>query len=993
MWGSRLNANRFHPTRSDDQLLSPRWNKLFTEGLNRPGLTKISPRTTASSDSGETEGDGANSRSKDSPVKLKLDLTPAQSSDVGATSSSTSFFKRSREAKKTRKLAIDEANSKRETRKSKAVSLNAPRHREELSIDEQDLAASEELPDGVLTAGRGVRGFLHRGRPEEHHGPITPIGSPPLLDDVMMTTTDLLEMVKRCWKVKSAAPGPGTKGYQFQNPELRKQLEGMQTSLRQLSSYKGLVTAIETEDRVSEAVFGMLSHRLSERLEWPQTIEFYEMRLDMMGLVYRIVGRLAAARTKIACQKFSSSGLHKQMLSVIPLMRKAELERTEQNIYAIFSLPAGKVYEGQYQMQLDLIKWLRAELLHERLGELEAGKDWACWALGELVMTIRHPKLHEFQSAAITKALHGMSLDESQRALNKEWDRLFFDHIVGLFASPKLENFLHPFRLAWNSLCQYSALQSSPEIGWYRLAALAEKMASSPSENPRTAQIDFFIGLFNYGGLERSKWRRYFRVLFSLCVGQLEADELVAQTFSEPGLILELEDSPSDAIAALNGLLTWAKHRLREAETPPDWLLAQMNARQEMYPNEQIISEVLALWTPLLDNLQSEQEELKEKLDILRSQWDVLRKSTIFADIPIMSLRHCYEGLPTLTGKLVSNAALTRSKSQGSSPKPNEAVDEVDDGRFTEPSPQMAVKVSSRTLPLKRPLPASVSQQSLILDTRKVVPECAWDQFTSVQSIHVLQEMKSPTEQKKKRRSSRKSMRMELPQRSRTDNDLIKRQRSARQKSSGRLTKTKEPELDEAVKELKEMASMESLELALKQLEELKEETITDPKRQKEHKRKSSARSARETRETKSEPLSPRVDRDKKVHRKTSKTSIKSLDRLSEEPSSSGSVTPKRARTSRESRSSSVEARKGHDITNRSGSTNSNNSKTLPRSPKQSSSRPPSGPIEEIVIPMRTDMKDKRVKRKSERRCQSEREKEVTKVSYPQSGRSVSDKL
>lgn len=722
----------------------------------------------------------------------------------------------------------------------------------------------------------------------------------------------------------------------------------------------------------------MLSDRLSERLEWPQTIEFFDLKLDMMTLVYRLVGKLASAKTKIASQKFSASGLHKQMLAVIPLTKKSELELIETSIYKIFMLPNGKVDEGRREIQLDLVKWLRAELLHERLEELEGGKKWACWALGELVMTIRHPKMHEFQSTAINKALHGMAIDESQKELNKEWDRLFFDHIIDLFASPRLEIFLQPFRLAWNSLCQYSDLQTSPELGWYRVMAMAEKMASSPSDTPRTAQIEFFIGLFNYGELERSKWRRYFRVLFALTAGQLEADELVARAFSEPGLIFELQDSIVDSLAALNGLLTWAKHRLREAEIAPDWLVAQMNSRHEMYPNEQMISEVLALWTPLVDILQPVNTEHREKLEVLRSQWDVLRKSTSFADIPIMSINHVYEDLPTLTGKLAASTAVTRTKSVGSMPEPSSIY--VDEGRLTEPSPQIPEKGHSS--PNNR-APTSLSQQELILETRKVVPECTWDQFTSVQSIHILQDMKPAAqlkeEYKNKRNSKKRSMRMDLPKRSQTDTDLIKRQKSSRRRSSERKKKGKEPEIPElvaAVEELREMASLESLELALKQLEDLKTETSKD----KTHKRRSSKRSARET---KSEPLTPR-----KLRKKSSKTHVKDLklDKLSEEPSSSGSQTPTRSGKTR-----SASTSKDRSVPSRSGS-----GKTLPRSPMQSKSRPNSGVVETatiLAVPTRAEVKERKVKRKSERRSHSEREKQVSRTNYTSSGRSVSDKL
>lgn len=644
-------------------------------------------------------------------------------------------------------------------RKVKSLSLSLPKSTKE---SESPLTASEDtIPAGVVSAGRGLRLKLPGHKEAQHHGPLSPRHQP--VAGEMMTTKDLLKLIKRCRKSSTPAPiQPGQKGYQFNSPELRRYLEERRRALRELCEYGPLVMALETEDTVASALLAMLSGHLEARLSWPTTLEFPEVRLDTLGLVFRLVGRLGAARTAICNQRFIASGMHRIILQILPLMKLAELELVEPYLVEVFGLGG--------PIQYDLIAWIKETIGVEgsQKNELEAGKDWALFVLGQLIMTIRHPKRTTHPTPTMARVLGMQFLHDG---LDQEWERLFLEALLPHFASRNLETLLHPLRLAYGALAQYSPLASTEELALHRLMAIAERLApivrQQEKPNVFVAHIDFLLGIYNYGALQEAHWARFFRILFALLPGQLGADAMINELLQEPGLIEEAVSTPERipewVMAILNGLVSWAEVRKEEGER---WLAPGSLKKAHMaLINEPLIVRTMARWTPVLELVMATKDNLK---CLLQERWDMIKEATSLQLIPILPITHAYEGLPTLRSGATTTSlrrSMSRTRSEGYQLK-DANQEESGQERATAPTPKKVrprFHQDSLEASGSRPkLGTGDSQQDLIRQTRLATAKSTWNQFTSTQSEYVLERLepvKETVEQavlKDKRPSTRK---------------------------------------------------------------------------------------------------------------------------------------------------------------------------------------------------------------------------------------------
>ncbi len=134
-----------------------------------------------------------------------------------------------------------------------------------LNVAEDDGNTSEGHSTRILAAVR-IKNRFFGG--QEHHGPATARGKKKKSadgdDDLripeseeMMSTTELLDLIKECRRLK--AKSSSSKQNPYQSIELHQHYKEQHTSISRLSQYKGLVLAIETEEKVHDALFKMVN--------------------------------------------------------------------------------------------------------------------------------------------------------------------------------------------------------------------------------------------------------------------------------------------------------------------------------------------------------------------------------------------------------------------------------------------------------------------------------------------------------------------------------------------------------------------------------------------------------------------------------------------------------------------------------------------------------------------------------------------------------------
>ncbi len=489
-------------------------------------------------------------------------------------------------------------------------------------------------------------------------------------------------------------------------------------------------------------------------MEWGPLVEFYELRLDLMRMTYEMIGNIGRATTHIAIRYFIQSGLHSLLLSILPRMRISEVQMIECHLINIFL--------QHQELQYDLIEWIKEGLVGRELRSLEADKDWAVFALGKLIWSVRPPKAFQFKSTVITGLLFKAPQYDSQLA--HEWTKLFLTTILPLFKMIRMDKFLYAYKLAFLALCQLGPVEGALELAWYNLTTMAGKLAleaQSMKDNELIQQISLFVGLYK-DGLEVKYWPVFFKTLFSLVSRQYAADVLIGEMMEEPGLLMKCLGPTRDAddmrvlYTIMKGLGDWAKTRFTETANLADSkLLETLHSLGEHFINEHLIIGVLSKWLSGLQILQKNVyliSELSDKIYKLTDHWAILNKVTSLRISNTFDPAHFYVGLPTLEeGRSVLMRKLVRRASQGDSvvvhPQPENLTIEYDK-RATETD----LPVRSQTRPsfhVRRstmasiPLEASESDQRLIreLSSRN------WNKFTSHQQMHVLEELprKPPT--------------------------------------------------------------------------------------------------------------------------------------------------------------------------------------------------------------------------------------------------------
>jgi len=542
---------------------------------------------------------------------------------------------------------------------------------------------------------------------------------------------------------------------------MRRYLEARKLTLARLCQFDGLLAAMEAEERIAEAVFAMLTDLLDDRMSWGATIEFSEIRLGTIKLVYQLIARVGSSRDQHADQRFIASGLHRRLLDTIPMMRGDELEMAGEHLLAIF---------GHLGLaQEELVWWLRLNLGGKQKEVLEEGKDWALFVLGKLIMNIRHPKRHTFQSTVVTKALFGKSAaipDKRAVELGQKWNSLFFHVILPLFKSPYLNAFLHPYKLAFAVLGQYSSLQATHELAWLHILAMAEGLIGSMEKvvsipDTMVAQIDFLLGQFNYGGQAKIYWPRSFRACLALLPHQPAADEILAEVLHEQGLIQQAYQDVNTkgenewVWVVLSGIVKWAGMRQEEGER---WCEPEFLKRtHQAFLNEKIVVKTLALWTPILNAIKAS-EDTTNQLSGIKAKWEKMKASTALRSTLILPIDHAYVNLPSLRESGTSNHPLIhRRRSDGyKEPKKNDDPDKVEE-RSSEPlttpsaSQRRPFFHKFDKKPLEGPVPEKLplalssniawndSPQQLIRDARVASRSGSnWVSFANTQSRHVL---------------------------------------------------------------------------------------------------------------------------------------------------------------------------------------------------------------------------------------------------------------
>lgn len=333
---------------SDEPLLKP------------PGVQK----------SGSGGGGGGAGLLKVSPRLSDL-LASLSGTDTTTSSSSTDDLGSTASEPPLRTGSKSRLKAKKKTRgKSMSISLDFLSSRPHAG-DEAGEGTTAEAGEDILVAGR-IRKLISGGNAA---GMISPRrGEPESVAPGHFTASELSKLIKACRRPKMPT------GRTASNVnEVGKAMRAQQVECRKLLEYESLLTALENDDHLSRDFLELLADLLEDRLAWPEDIDYFGIRLDLMRIVYEFIGRLSMANPNdfpSLRNKLVEGGLHKALLGCLRLMKDQELAAAKPHLTGLFlRIP---------ELQFDLLSWYSWAALKVAEKEISEGENigWLMFALG-----------------------------------------------------------------------------------------------------------------------------------------------------------------------------------------------------------------------------------------------------------------------------------------------------------------------------------------------------------------------------------------------------------------------------------------------------------------------------------------------------------------------------------------------------------------------------------------------------------------------------------
>lgn len=574
------------------------------------------------------------------------ELRRSQSGDSLVAFSST-------EEEKERSLSSSRPSNQKYPRKKrqiKAKSMAFAKPMTDMIWGSDESFGEEQLPKGLISAGRSWRHSSLRGESTSLSGYTSRYQSS--TDDEGDTISisakssdEIFKLLKRCKQSR-------TNIYQKQSQmqELKKCLEDQKQAMISLIDRDDLCVVLERDGKASKAVIAMLQLRLENRANWSSNVDCVDLRENITIQVIKLIEKLAKCGAKLV-EELSDSEIVESLLATLNCLRRTELDQMKSSLKVIFSVSE--------KFQFDLIEWLKEESSDSLfLKDLESGKEWAQYLFSTLIPFIHEPKSVFSRSKVLGRIVSPGEIPVNLQ-LQSAWNTLFLDSIIPLFKSPQFEKFAVSFERTFDVFCKNGLKNGLFEVAWRKIIAECNRISSIDT----ISQLNFLLKLIDSGNLPKTWWSRHFQAVFKLLPATAAVDHKLSEVLQNYSFIKAASTNIDLVKIIVRGIIDWTFMRIEESEKKKAAEPSFSEFLKEhaiKFLNEHCIVRVLSLWKPILLKVR----EVDGEIRTLTYRFRKLEQTGKLKNLYELDIIEACKNFPTVRGEPVINAPrLHRSKS------------------------------------------------------------------------------------------------------------------------------------------------------------------------------------------------------------------------------------------------------------------------------------------------------------------------------------------